>query len=329
MQLLVTMAVPRKDLVGQVEGEMFELARIEVIDWDSKEPIRSVDYRSPPEHLAEGCDLKFTGGCPYKGRWFQASGTEIVVFDISDWSVERVISHPSFHDLHGVTVIDDEIAVVNTGLEMVQFLNMDGQIVREVNVASVPTWERFDRNKDYRRVKSTKPHEIHPNHAFKIDGQWWTTRCIPQDAINLENPDDRIEIGAGLPHDGIIRGDFIYFTTTNAHLVIASVASRKVEDVIDLNRFNPHGGRIGWCRGLEVEGDIAYLGFTRLRESKWADTFQTARDILHGRKRNSHITAIDIKRCVLLDSYDYTKRSSSAIFTLMNHDRVTGALPAG
>jgi hypothetical protein len=83
-----------------------------------------------------------------------------------------VISPPSFHDLHGVTIVDDEIAIANTGLDMVQFLDLSGRIVREVNLASVPTWERFDRATDYRRAVSTKPHEIHPNYLFQIDGQW-------------------------------------------------------------------------------------------------------------------------------------------------------------
>ena len=325
MRLLVTMAVPKPNLTTEEEGQRFAEARIEVLDWESKECLRQVSYQAPPENLGEGYDLKFTGGCPYKGQWFQASGTELVIYDMPDWTVNRVISYPSFHDLHGVAVIEGEIAVVNTGLEMIQFMDFDGAIVREANLARTPTWERFDRGTDYRRVRSTKPHEVHINHAFRIDGQWWTTRCIARDAVNIDNPQDRIDIAVGQPHDGVIRGDFIHFTTTNAHVVVANIKTRQVEDVIDLNSLNPTGGRIGWCRGLEVDGDVAYVAFTRLRRSKWHGVFDTVKDVTLGRKRISHIEKIDLKRRELLDSYDYERESSSALFTVMDYDRVIGS----
>ncbi len=330
MKLLVTMAVPKAGItaysVGR-EGYVFVGARIEVLDWDKKESIGIVEYVPPPENLGEGCSVRFTGGCPYRGKWYQTSGTELVIYDPTDWTVERVISHPSFHDLHGISVVDDTMLIVNTGLEMLQFLSEEGEIVREVNMASVPTWERFDRNTDYRCVASTKPHEAHVNHAARIDGQWWVTRCVKKDAVNADNPEERIDIGVGNPHDGIIRGDFIYFTTTNAHLVIANLATRRVEEIIDLNKFNPKGTKIGWCRGLEVEGDEAYVGFTRVRQSKWSGVFQVAKDVYHGRKRNSHIERINLERKELIDSYDYESQGSSAIFTLMNYDRALGKLP--
>ncbi len=330
MRLLVTMAVPREEIttreVGR-EGYIFAGARIEIVDWEAKECLQAIEYTPPAEHLGEGCSVRFTGGCPHGGKWYQASGTEIVVYQPGTWQIERVISHPSFHDLHGITVVDDAFVVVNTGLDMMQFLGPDGQVVRECNLASVPTWERFDRSTDYRRVVSTKPHEIHPNHAVRIDGEWWVTRCLKSDAININNPEDRIDIGVGNPHDGVIRGDFIYFTTTNGHLAIANVATRKIEEIIDLNKLNPHGTKIGWCRGLEVEGDQAYVGFTRIRHSKWSGVFQTAKDVYYGRKRNSHVERIDLSSKELVDSYDYETRGSSAIFTLMNYDRVLGKLP--
>ena len=329
MKLLVTMAVPKKDISARGmprEGHIFILARIEILDWDKKECVQAIEYTSPPENLGEGCSVRFTAGCPHRGKWYQTSSTELVMYNVADWSVEKVFSHPSFHDLHGIAVTDDEMVIVNTGLEMLQFLNRDGEIIRELNLASVPTWERFDRNTDYRRVISTKPHEIHVNHAVKIDGQWWATRCLKQDAINIVNPEDRIDIGVGNPHDGIIRGDFIYFTTTNAHLVVANVATRKVEEIIDLNKLSRKGATFGWCRGLEVDGDEAFVGFTRLRPSKWSGVFRTAKEIVKGRKRKTHIQRVNIKRKELVDSYEYETNGSSAIFTLMNCDRVMGKI---
>lgn len=328
MHLLVTLSLPRPNILRSGdgrEGHIFERALIEVVDWETREVVEEVDYTPPPENLGEGCSVRFTGGCAYDGRWFQCSGTEVVVYDPSDWSVERVISHPSFHDLHGLAVEGDEIAIANTGLEMVQILNRAGDIQREIPVAATPTWDRFDRSVDYRRVVSTKPHEVHPNHVFRIDGQWWVTRCLRQDAVNTENPDDRIDVRVGNPHDGIVRGDFVYFTTTNAHLVVASTITRKVEQVIDINALNEQGGRIGWCRGIEVHEYMAYVGFTRLRYSPWAETFKTAKDVMRGRKRVSHIERIDLARGELVDSYDYERHRSGAIFGLTALSRVVGS----
>ncbi len=331
MKLLVTMAVPSRDLAGMAEGHegtSFVGARIEIIDWETKQCAKTIDYTPPSENLGEGCSVRFTGGCPFQGQWLQTSGTELVIYDLKDWSVKKVISHPSFHDLHGAAVLGEEIVLVNTGLEMFQILDAEGNIVREVNLASLATWERFDRSVDYRSVASTKPHEVHVNHAFRIDGEWWATRCLKSDAININNPEDRFDIKVGNPHDGIIRGDFIYFTTTNAHLVIANVATRRVEDLIDLNKLNEGGRKIGWCRGIEVDGDHAYVGFSRLRRSKWAGAFHAAKDMYWGRKRKSHIERIDLKKKELIDSYDYETDGSSAIFSLMKYERVLGELPA-
>jgi len=284
--------------------------------------VKQIEHRPPPEYLAEGFSVRFTGGCAWKGKWFQTTSTELVIFDLAHWSKERVISHSSFNDVHGVAIDDDEIAIVNTGLELIQFLDHRGKIVREVNVASQPTWERFDRNTDYRKVESTKPHEVHVNHAFKIDGQWWATRCLKSDAINLENPNDRIEIPVGQPHDGIVRGDFVYFTTTNGHVVIADVATRKVCEVIDVNELDPVAGLKGWCRGLEIEGDFAYVGFTRFRRSKWRETFRVVKDMVRGASRISHINKINLKHKKLVETYTYDGMNSVAIFALADYDRV-------
>lgn len=323
MQLLVSRGICRP---LEYDGEIGPAigARLEIIDWDKKEIVRKLDYKSPPENLGEGCKLNFTGGCSHAGKWYQCTSTEIVVYDIATWELERVITHPSFHDLHGCAIHDNELALANTGLEMVQFLDLEGNILREVNCVDEPTWERFDRNFDYRTVRSTKPHHAHPNHTFRVDDHWFVTRCTKQDAINLDNPEDHFETPPGQPHDGLLRGDKVYFTTTNAHLVICDAKTRKTLEIIDINEFNPFGDKIGWCRGLEVIGDYAYVGFSYLRMTKWAGAFQLAKDYLRGRKRKSHIELIDMKNKKLLDSFDFHDDPTSTIFTIMDYERVTG-----
>lgn len=327
MKLFVTMGLYDPNVGISEEGLFTTEARIEIMDWETKKVLTSFEYKAPPENLGERCSLKFTGGCAYKGKWFQATGTEVLVYNPKTWELEQTFTHPSLTDLHGVAVAGDEIALVNTGLEMMQFMNMNGEMIREVGLAPTPTWERFDKNIDYRRVLSTKPHEVHINHAFQLDGEWWVTRYKLKDAIRMDDPNDRIDVAVGHPHDGIVRGDYVYFTTTNANIVIANKDTRKVEEVIDLNTLYEAGDKIGWCRGLEIEGDHAYVGFSRIRRTKWSEAFHWAKDLARGRKRNSHIEKIDLKRKQIVDSHDYKGRfSSNTVFQLMDYNRVVGDL---
>lgn len=269
--------------------------------------------------------MRFTGGCAYKGQWFQTAGTELIIYDLPHWTIHRIISFPSFNDLHGVTVIDDEIGIVNTGLEIFQVLNINGDIKKEFNAMDEPGRIRFDRTIDYRHIGSIKPHQVQINNAFQIDGDWWVTRCLSQDAINLNNREDRIPIGVGQPHDGLICGDFIFFTTTNAHIVIACTATRKIEEVINLNALRGKREKMGWCRGIVVKGLTAYVGFTRLRRSKWHGLFDITKDFMRGRKSHSFIQKVDLERKTLLDCYNYSREGSPDIFALADFEYVTGA----
>ncbi len=61
----------------------------------------------------------------------------------------------------------------------------EGEILREWSVIGEDTWARFSRQIDYRKVPTTKPHRSHPNFAFLLEGDIWTTRCDQKDAICL------------------------------------------------------------------------------------------------------------------------------------------------
>ncbi|MCA9232400.1 MAG: hypothetical protein KDA57_17255 [Planctomycetales bacterium] len=329
MQLLMTVSLNRENfskMTDAGEAYLYDKALIEVLDWESKEIVEQIEYHPLPKNIGPGGNIRVTGGCPWRGKWLQTSDTELVFYDTEDWTVEKVISLPSFNDLHGVTAVGDEIALVNTGLQMVQFFNAEGELIRETNLASSPAWETYDSQCDYRKVATTKPHEIHPNHAFKLSGQWWATRFHQKDAVNIENPDERIDIAVGNPHDGIVRGDYVYFTTTNARVVVANIYTKQVEQIVDLNELNPGHARIGWARGIEVDGNFAYVGFTRLRYTKWKEALRSLKDSISLPLRNSHIEKVDLLSCELVDDFDYGNARGAAIFTLMNYDRARGKI---
>src|SRR5205807_3541516 len=124
------------------------------------------------------------------------------------------VSLPCFNDLHHVRPSGDgNLIAVNTGLDMVVKFTPQGRVLQEWWVLDEPRWSRFSRTLDYRKVESTKPHQSHPNFAFVLEGDLWVTRFRQRDAICLTKPGGRIDIGVESPHDGLLSGNRIWFTT--------------------------------------------------------------------------------------------------------------------
>jgi len=117
------------------------------------------------------------------------------------------ISIPWFNDIHHVVPLEDEsILVVNTGLEMVLRLRLDGSVLAIWNVLGEDPWARFDPHKEYRLGCSTKPHVAHPNFLFLLDGEPFVSRFELRDAVSLHDARRRIDIGSERVHDGIVDG---------------------------------------------------------------------------------------------------------------------------
>ena len=105
-----------------------------------------------------------------------------------DGQIEKRVSQPWLNDVHHVVPTSNQtLLVANTGLDQVLELDLDGNALRSWNVADQPTWERFDRSLDYRRVETTKPHRAHPNHLLAQEGRWWVTRYLQADALALDS----------------------------------------------------------------------------------------------------------------------------------------------
>jgi hypothetical protein len=177
------------------------------------------------------------------------------------------MSLPCFNDVHHVRpTIDGNFLVVSTGLDMVLEVTAYGAILRKWNVLGLDPWGHFPRNIDYRKVLTTKPHHSHPNYVFQIGKDIWATRCLQQDAICLTRPNQLIEIGGALVHDGVLVKDTIYFTKVDGHVVTVDRNTLKVKQVYNLNKITNAQKPLGWCRGIKVLNDhTVIVGFTRLR----------------------------------------------------------------
>lgn len=267
------------------------------------------DYVSPPELCAvDEPAILFKCGTLQDGKLYVCTQTEVLIFAVPDFTLLTHISLPCFNDLHHVRPMPSgTLLIANSGLDMVLEITIDGQILREWNTLGEGPWARFDRKIDYRRVASTKPHRSHPNQVFLIGDEIWATRFEQRDAICLTDPSKRIQIGTGLVHDGLVHDGFIYFTTVTGTIVIVNARTLMIEEVIDLNLISSPDAILGWCRGILVEDGKAWVGFSRLRLTKFRENVSWVR---WGFKQHLPTRVV---------CYDLTRRAHVAGIELQSH----------
>ena len=209
-----------------------------------------VEYMSPPDACAADLDpsIVFKAGTLVDGCLHVCTQTEVLAYSVPDFQQVGYVSIPRFNDVHHARpTADGTLLVANTGLDAVVEVTQDGDVCREWSTAGEDIWSRFDPTVDYRKVLTTKPHHSHPNYVFQVGGETWCTRLVQRDAICLTRPEWRIALDGAPNHDGNVIGDRVYFTTADAHVVVADAVSRRKVQDIDLNTLSSTKGPLGWC----------------------------------------------------------------------------------
>lgn len=295
----------------------FNNAHIHIIDWDSSEVVNKINYRSPYENLNPSLMFKF---CDITDDLIiPVTNSEIIEFDRKTFEIKNVVTHPSFNDLHSVKLIGERYYLVNTGLEILQVVTRKGDIVEEYNIAETHTWERFSREIDYRKIGSTKPHEVHFNNVFTVKDEIFVTRLAQKDAINIRNPEDKFMIEVGAPHDGVVSGDNVYFTTTDGSLVIFDAGTRRRTSVININELLEKSGLKpgGWCRGvLPISETRILVGYTRLRHTKFREFISWAKRFGDS-PAPTRILELDLQEMKIAKQFIYPGKSGSALFSIV------------
>ncbi len=296
-------------------------AVLKLIDWDSGRELESFEYITPPELYPGSRNMTFKAGSICGDHFIVPTDTEVLFINVERFSIDKRITVPSFNDLHYATIRNDCLYVVNTGLEIIQVLDRDGNIIEEVNTANAPTWERFDRTVDYRTIESTRPHNVHCNYVFFLpDGSRWATRFHNKDAICIDDPSKRIDlnVSAGGPHDGSVIGDYIYFTITDSYIVVVNANTLKKEEIISLvdidNRMSIRKLDMGWCRGIHVDAGRAFVGFTRFRRSSAVEYIRWISRI--GNSMNSRIAEYDLIEKKLVKEVEVKDFKGTAIYSI-------------
>jgi hypothetical protein len=276
------------------------------------------EWVSPPEACPpENPAILFKSGNVAGDRLYVTTQTEVLIYRLPDFEIETYISLPFFNDLHHARPTPDgNILVAVTGLDMVAEITHAGELVRTWNVLDLgaSVWgPRFSPEIDYRRIETTKPHLAHPNQVFYVGDEPWATRFEQRDAISLVDPSRRIDIGVERLHDGVVHGDRVYFTAVNGKVVIADLRTLQVEEVVDLGSMHDEDTLLGWCRGLLVEGDRMWVGFSRMRPTKLR---QNVAWVKNGFRHylGTHIALYDLAERRCLAQLDLDAAGMNAVF---------------
>ena len=269
-------------------------------------------------------NIQFTAGSLTKNGIWVPTDTEVGFFRFPDLSMEKLISFPSFNNIHHVCEHEEGIFIVNTGLDMVVKIDKDLlDIEEEFSVVESNPWNKFNKEVDYRKINSTKPHKAHPNYIFNTDGKYWVTRCNYGDAVYVYDNKIRIDITRGRNisvHDGVVSGDYIYFTTVDGHIVVVNSKTKKIEADLNLTSFGGERVVRGWCRGIDITPEgIAYVSFSRLRPTRQKSKIGWIKNIVKRKiriKRSASILCVDLNSRKIINEWDIDESIIHAIYTV-------------
>jgi hypothetical protein len=322
-RLLVSGGRERENWFELGDGKAYDAAKLHRIDLENGGTeellsIESVGENYPKTHP----NIQFTSGCTEGSFLWLPTDTEVRLYQYPSLDLVKVLTFPFFHNIHSVTRVDDLLVVTSTGLDLVALLDAkEGTVLDLVNVEGKPVWHRHSRDVDYRLVHSTRPHRGHPNYVFQLDGQLWVTRCANDDAVLLYDVTERIDVGRGRNisvHDGVVKDGLIYFTTVDGGISIASSKERRIIEDVDLKKVESKNTLRGWCRGLFLDGNCAYVGFSRIRKTRdsrkvrWTNVLRGARYV-----EEASVVCYELSSWKKLAEWRFAPESLAAIYGLI------------
>ncbi len=313
---------------GQFRGSVFhkleewqfcKRAMLVEIDPVTKGSRNCVEYNSPKEAAPDELPaIIFKSSTLRDNKLYACTSTEVMIYDLPSFRLATYISLPFFNDVHHVyPTPQGTLLVMVTGLDIVAEISLDGKFLGHWDVMGADTWSIFPRETDYRKIPTTKPHRAHANHIFQLGDEIWVTRFHQRDAISLQDPQRKIQIGIQRPHDGFLFNGSLYFTTVDAHVVIVNPGTLQIERIIDLNKISgPDVETLGWCRGLlPLEERFLWVGFTRVRPTKFRENLNWVR-LQRRNHRHSHIALYDLHSGSCLEEIETEPHGIGVVFTL-------------
>lgn len=288
-------------------------------------------FRWTPTHHPPGEHAELTGA-----RWdgdalMVCSRTEVLWLTWPGPVVARVLTHPLMHDVHDAARLPDgTVAVASSGIDSVLHFDGDRLIAHTwlqpwpvpPRLAAADFARAFGPPRDLRLVPTDtfKPHRVHPNHLEPSRDAVWVTSLADRSRRLLAT-------GAGHqlpapPHDGRQLADATWLTTVDGHLLRDDGAHR---DVLDVAALEGAGGLPGWCRAVEVVGDIVYVGMSALRASHWRELARIAVRGRAGVQQPTRVLAIHWPTRALVGAWPVGGPGGGTIYSVVaDHGERTG-----
>jgi len=313
MQLLFSGAMPGREEIRGVR------AVLGILEADTGRIIHWCEYSTPRELRAPRQKMQFTGYALVGDQIYVCAHSEIVRF--TSWPPTEPadrISVPGFNDLHHCIPWKDGLAVANTGLETVDHVSLDGELIHRWDLLEGHSQaRRIDPDRDYRQIEDTKPHLVHANHLWVRNGELWVTELKARRAVRLTGDPGQINFETGMPHDGRQVGDRLAFTTVNGTVVLVDPDTLDVVARHDLQEMTPGVRTLGWCRGVCADWrhpSRFFVAFSMVRRSPWREYGFW---INNGHKKvPSRIDLYDVESREMVERYVMTERQSLVLFQL-------------
>lgn len=166
------------------------------------------------------------GGILYKDYFITTDWTDIHYFNHSTWKYEKTFKKKSFNDLHYLNIKDDQLYVVNTGIDAIEIFNDPLNPKHQTSISvfarnpKIFTQRKLEPKAAYNKRFKMKPHAAHPNSicfgvknsyitCFEKDGKMNSGEIISLDGTRM------IRSGFSCHDSHIINGDF--YTTHTRH----------------------------------------------------------------------------------------------------------------
>ena len=327
MQPLYVLGGAQRPIVkdDQQEWLLFEKAMIVLLDPESGATQVCLTHESPLEARAgEQSSVLFKSGAIAGDRLYACTSTEVLIYQVPEFKQLTYLSLPFFNDLHHVSVTPHgTLMLAVTGLDMVAEISVSGELLHTWSALGEDDgWRPPAADTDYRKIPTLKPYRAHPNYVFWAQDEPWVSRGDLGDAICLNDKRRRIDLGTKeCIHDGWKSAGRLYFTSVDGHLIVVDEERLTVEERIDLNAIGD-AEKVGfsWCRGaLPVDERRVWVGFTRIRQTRWKEKIKWIKHLALGFPRPTSLALYDIVDRRLLQEINLEPAGMHATF---------GAVPA-
>jgi len=311
----------RASLLGKPEWARFERALLLELDTASGEVQVLAEHESPESAMPAPGTHVFKAATRWQDALWVVTQTEVLAYPENNFAAPRIWSHGLHNDLHHVLPHQAGFHVVSTGLDSLISHDLEGRVQSTQHALGDELSAHFDLERDWRQVPSTKPHQAHPNYYFENAEGRWLTRFEQRDAVCLDDFNRRMVIEIGNPHDGLVVGDQTWFTTTNGMLHAFHPGDERASEVHDLNQYHTGDCPLGWCRGLHIAGEIAYVGFSRVRATRirknlsWLKNGFRLPDGM--RSPPTRVAAFDLRKRAWIQDWDLEPVGMGAIFSVI------------